>query len=223
VGARSGVRAKLGAVLRKIILYQKRRAGGDRERFRSERALRDQPQLLRRIPGVRRIVVSLEAEGNDETFDVATELCFDDAQAADTALQSSVGSQALSVLRADIDRLERVDLVEHKLFDTGRPAPFKLMAALKRRPDLTRSDFKTWWLDRHAPFVVAFPELRRYQVNLVEDGPEAFVDGIAEVGFADLAALKRIMSRTDVKDVQQDSQVHTEARYRLFVEEHVLL
>jgi hypothetical protein len=201
------------------MLYQKRRAGTDREAFRTDLALRQQSLRLREIPGVRRLVVSLEAEGNDEAFDAVTELSFDDAT---TGLESAAGQRAIAVMRSNAERFERVDLVAHGLFDTGRPAPFKLLAGLKRRRDLTRSDFKTWWLDRHAPFVVAFPELRRYQVNLVEDGPETFVDGIAEVCFADLASLRRIMSRTDVKDVQQDSQVHTEARYRLFVEEHVL-
>lgn len=209
--------------MRKIIIYQQRPADTDRVRFRAERALREQPALLRRLPGLRRLVVSLEAEGNDESFDAATELCFDDGDAAESALRGTAGERALASMRADAARLERVDLVAHELFDTGRPAPFKLMAALKRRLDLTRSDFKTWWLDKHAPFVVAFPELRRYQVNIVEDGPEAFVDGIAEVCFADLPTLQRIMSRTDVKAVQQDSQVHTRARYRMFVEEHVVL
>ena len=206
--------------MRKIIVYQKRRSGSDRDTFRHKLALQDQPLRLRSVPGLRRMVVSLEAEGGDETFDAVTELWFDDALAAVAGMASVSGEQALAALRSNAERMERVDLVEHKLFDTGRPAPFKLMAGLKRRADLGRADFNTWWLDQHAPFVVAFPELRRYQVNLVEDGPETFVDGIAEVYFADLASLQRIMSRPDVKDVQHDSQLHTQARYRLFVEEH---
>jgi uncharacterized protein (TIGR02118 family) len=119
-----------------------------------------------------------------------------------------------------VARLEHVVLVEHKFVDTGLPAPYKLVAALKRRADLTRAAFKSWWLDKHAPLVVVFPELRRYQVDLVEDGPEGFADGIAEVSFADLATLKRITSSKQVKDAQEDSRVHTEARYRMFVEEH---
>jgi hypothetical protein len=78
-------------------------------------------------------------------------------------------------------------------------------------------------LDRHAPLVVAFPKLRRYQVDLVENGPEGFADGIAEVSFADLATLKRSTSSRQVKDAQEDSRLHTEARYRMFVEEHLVL
>jgi uncharacterized protein (TIGR02118 family) len=208
--------------VRKIMLYQKRSPGGDRQAF-FQSALREQALVLQRMPGLRRLVVSLEAEGKDETFDAATELEFADAQAVTRALASEAGERALATMRANASRVERVDLVPHPLFNTGQSAPFKLIVGLKRRADLTRGDFEAWWLDRHAPYVVKFPELRRYQVNLVEDGPEAFVDGTAEVCFADLAALQRVMSTAHVKEVQHDSQVHTQARYRFFVEEHVLL
>jgi hypothetical protein len=208
--------------MRKIMLYQKRRAGADRQAF-FDSALREQAPLLKRMPGLDRLTVSLEAEGKDETFDATTELVFADAHAAIGGLGSESGERALAAMRANASRFERVDLVPHPLFDTGEPAPFKLIVGLKRRADLTRGDFKTWWLDRHAPYVVKFPELRRYQVNLVEDGPELFVDGTAEVCFGDLAALQRMMSRDHVKEVQQDSQVHTRDRYRYFVQEHVLL
>jgi hypothetical protein len=208
--------------LRKVIIFQKREAGVDRPAF-SRWALREQVLLVEKIPGLRRCVVSLEAEGREEAFDAATEMCFADAEEAESGLRSASGEQALADMRTHASRMEHVHLIEHELVATALPAPFKLMAALKRRNDLTRSDFKTWWIDRHAPFVVAFPELRRYQVNVVEDGPESFVDGVAEVCFADLPALQRIMSRSDVRNVQQDSQVHTQARYRMFVEEHVVL
>ena len=208
--------------MRKIMLYQKRRSGTDRQAF-FDAALREQARLLEAIPALERMVVSLEAEGKDEAFDAVTELMFDDAHAASSGLASESGERALAAMRSNASRFERLDLVPHPLFNIGQPAPFKLIVALKRRADLTRSEFKTWWLDRHAPYVVKFGELRRYQVNLVEDGPELFVDGTAEVCFADLAALQRVMSRDHVKEVQQDSQAHTRERYRFFVEEHVLL
>lgn len=208
--------------MRKAMIYQKRRAGSDRRGF-FQSALNEQPLLLRQIPALRRLVVSLEAEGKDGIFDAVTELVFDDANAAASGLAGDGGERALAAMRSNASCLERVDLVAHPLFNTSQPAPFKLVVGLKRRADLTRGDFKAWWLDKHAPFVVGFPELRRYQVNLVEDGPEAFVDGTAEVCFADLATLQRIMSSAHVKEVQQDSQAHTQARYRFFVEEHVVL
>jgi uncharacterized protein (TIGR02118 family) len=205
--------------MRKVIIFVKRRADAPRPAFFHwlQNANR---RVVGAIPGLARYTVSLEADGEDGTFDGLLELWFRDAAAADSAFAGPIGKDALADIDAHVSRSERVDLVEHKFVDTGTPAPFKLVAALKRRKDLSRAEFKSWWLDRHAPLVVVFPELGRYQVDLIEDGPERFVDGIAEVSFADLATLKRITSRPQVKDAQADSQVHTEARYRLFVEEH---
>jgi uncharacterized protein (TIGR02118 family) len=108
--------------------------------------------------------------------------------------------------------------------DTGTAPRFKLVAALKRRADLDRAAFKTWWLEKHAPLVVAFPELARYQVNLVPAGEEeGFADGVAEVCFNDLETLLRITSSQQVKTVQQDSVVHSAAINRLLVQEHPIV
>ena len=98
----------------------------------------------------------------------------------------------------------------------------KLVSALKRRTDLDRPAFKRWWLERHAPMVVKFPELSRYQVSLVEQGEETFADGVAEVSFDSEAALRRVIFSQQVKDVQGDSVVHTSAISRLLVEMHVV-
>ena len=205
--------------MRKIIVFLKRRADLDRAAF-FDWWLNEHQPLVEKISGLRRYTISLEADGEDGIFDGLGELWFDDAQASETGFASPEGQTVIADTRAHVSRLERVDLVEHKFVDTGQPAPFKLVAALKRRSDLTRAAFKSWWLDKHAPLVVVFPELRRYQVDLVEDGPEGFADGIAEVSFADLETLKRITSSRQVKDAQEDSRLHSEARYRVFVEEH---
>ncbi len=205
--------------MRKLIIFHKRAAGLDRAAFDAW-ALAGHCDLVTRIPGLRRCTISIEVDGDTGAFDAATELWFDDTAAVAAGLASEAGLQVQADVAAHASQFERVETVEHPFVDTGLPARFKLLAPLKRRADMTRAEFKSWWLDRHAPLVVVFPELRRYQVDIVEDGPEAFVDGIAEVSFGDLETLKRIMSRTQVKDVQQDSQVHTVARYRMFGEEH---
>ena len=113
---------------------------------------------------------------------------------------------------------------EYEMLDTGSQPHFKLVAALKRRSDLERAAFKTWWLEQHAPLVKQFPELARYQVNLVPEGePEAFCDGVAEVYFNDLEALLRVTASQQVKTVQQDSVVHSIGINRLWVEEHPII
>jgi uncharacterized protein (TIGR02118 family) len=205
--------------MHKTIIFLKRRTDLERAVF-FDWWLNAHRPLVEKIPALRRYTISLEAAGEDAIFDGLAELWFDNAQASETGFASPEGQIASADTRAHVSRRERVDLVEHKFVDTGLPAPCKLVAALKRRADLTRAAFKLWWLGHHAPLVVAFPELRRYQVDLVEDGPEGFADGIAEVSFADLPTLQRITSSKRVKDVQEDSYRHTEAIYRLFVQEH---
>ena len=222
-GHRSVEHASMGIVImRKVIIFLKRRADVERSFF-FDWLLNEHRPLVEKVPGLRRFTISLEANGEDGVFDGLLEFWFNDAKAVEDAFAGLNGQAVIADIQTHVLRLERVDLVEHKFVNTAKSAPFKLVAALKRRSDLTRAEFKSWWLDKHGPLVVVFPELRRYQVDLVEDGPECFVDGIAEVSFADLATLKRITSSMQVKDAQEDSQVHTQARYRMFVEEHPVI
>lgn len=206
----------------KAMYFLRRREGLERRAF-FDWWLGPHRELAVGLPGLRRYTISLEADGQDGEFDGVAELWFDDQRAFDAAMAGEVGAAAHEDAHNFTSRIEGLHLVEHKFVDTGEAAPFKLVAALKRRADLSRAAFKEWWLERHAPLVVVFPELRRYQVDLVEAGPEGFADGVAEVSFADLGTLKRITSSQQVKDAQQDSVDHTVARYRLLVEEHPIL
>lgn len=205
--------------MRKIMVFLKRRTDLDRPAFFAW-WLNDHRPLVEKIPGLKRYTISLQADGEDGAFDGVAELWFDDAAAAERGFASDEAARAGADTRAHASRRERLDLVEHKFIDTGAAAPFKLVSALKRRAGLTRPQFKDWWLQRHAPMVKKFPELRRYQVDLVEDGPEGFADGIAELNFADLDTLRRVTGSTQVKDVQKDSVVHADGLIRLFVREH---
>lgn len=209
-------------LMTKVLIFVKRAGGIERPALYAW-LLNEPVTQVKDMPGLRRFTVSTEAEGLEQDFDALLEMWFDDAPAAERALDSGSGRALVEDLRTRASRLERVVVAEHKFVDAQPSASFKLVAALKRREDLTRGEFKSWWLDRHAPIVVTFPELGRYQVDIVEEGPETFVDGIAEVSFKDLPTLQRIMATKQVKDTQGDSQVHTRARYRMFVQEHRLI
>jgi hypothetical protein len=80
------------------------------------------------------------------------------------------------------------------------------------RADLDRVACKVWWLEKHAPLVVAFPELAHYQANLVPTG--------AEVWFDDMDTLQRVTSSEGVREAQKHSIAHTRDRIRLFLAEH---
>jgi uncharacterized protein (TIGR02118 family) len=79
----------------------------------------------------------------------------------------------------------------------------KLIFVLRRRPDLTREQFQTYWREHHAPLVRSHAEvlgIRRYvQVHTLPDelhaalrgsraAPDAY-DGVAELWFDSLEAL----------------------------------
>jgi uncharacterized protein (TIGR02118 family) len=180
--------------------------------------------LVVKVPGLKRYRISLPAVPQDSTFDGVAELWFDDAEALAQGFAGEAGKRARADGAEYTSRIERLHVEEHPFVDSGTAPRFKLMAALKRRADLDRAAFKTWWLEKHAPLVVAFPELARYQVNLVPAGEEeGFADGVAEVCFNDLKALLRITSSQQVKTVQQDSVVHSTAINRLLVQEHPIL
>ena len=159
--------------------------------------------LVVKVLGLKRYRISLAAVPQDSTFDGVAELWFDDAQALAQGFAGAAGQRARADGAEHTTRIERLHVEEHPFVDTGTAPRFKLVAALKRRADLDRAAFKAWWLEKHAPLVVAFPELARYQVNLVPAGEEeGFADGVAEVCFNDLETLLRITSSLQVKTIQ---------------------
>jgi uncharacterized protein (TIGR02118 family) len=180
--------------------------------------------LVVKVPGLKRYRISLATVSQDSTFDGVAELWFDTAEALAQGFAGAAGQRARANGAEHTTRIERLHVEEHPFVDTGTAPRFKLVAALKRRADLDRAAFKTWWLEKHAPLVVAFPKLARYQVNLVPAGEEeGFADGVAEVCFNDLETLLEITSSQQVKSAQQDSVVHSTAINRLLVQEHPIV
>jgi uncharacterized protein (TIGR02118 family) len=181
--------------------------------------------LVVKVPGLKRYCISLDVDdAPDSAFDGVAELWFDDAEAFAAGFAGEAGTAARADAAEHISRIERLHVAEYPFVDSGSRPPFKLVAALKRRYDLDRAAFKSWWLEKHAPLVMAFPELARYQVNLVPEGEaEGFADGVAEVCFNDQETLRRIIFSQQVKTVQEDSVGHSAAINRLLVQEHPIL
>lgn len=207
----------------RIMSFLKRRPDLERAIF-FDWWLNHHAPLAARVPGLKRYCISLETEAEDSAFDGVAELWFDDADALARGFATESGQTARADGAEHTSRIERLHVEEYPFVDSGSMPRFKLVASLKRRGDLDRAAFKTWWLDTHAPEVMTFPELARYQVNLVPAGePEGFADGVAEVCFNDLDTLRRIIFSQQVRTVQQDSVVHSVAINRLLVQEHPIL
>jgi uncharacterized protein (TIGR02118 family) len=96
---------------------------------------------------------------------------------------------------------------------------FKAIILLTRRADMSRDDFRRWWLDEHTPLARDLPGLRRLVFNLVEDEDAAY-DGVSELWFASRADFDAAYATEQGKRVAADSLAHVSARLRLVVDEH---
>lgn len=208
--------------MQRIVVYLQRRPELTRAAFH-EWWLGSHRELAAQLPGLRRYVISLAVGAEDGPFDGMAELWFDDRTAVEVAYASEAARLARTDSDAQVMRREWLYLTEHMIVDNPSPPRIKFAAGLKRRQDMSREAFGRWWLERHVPYVRKFPDVRQYRVSLVEEGPEAVVDGIAEVWFDDLETLARVTSSDVVKEAQQHSVAHTSTRVRLFLEEHSII
>ncbi len=95
------------------------------------------------------------------------------------------------------------------------------MVGLVRREDMSRDDFRQWWIDEHAPLARTLPGVRRIRFNVLDE--DAPFDGIAELWF-DSAEAADAAYATDIgKAVAADSIAHVASRVRMLADEREIL
>jgi len=99
---------------------------------------------------------------------------------------------------------------------------FKAMILLKRSEDSSFDEFKTWWLQDHAPLARQLPKLRRAVFNLVDGEGAAEVDGISELWFDSRDDFDAAYQSETGKAVAADSMAHVSRRERLLISEHLV-
>lgn len=95
---------------------------------------------------------------------------------------------------------------------------FKAIILLTRGEGRSHDEFRTWWLDGHAPLARQLPGLRRLVFNVVDD-TEAEVDGVSELWFDSRAAFDAAYESEIGRHVAADSLANVSRRVRLFVDE----
>ena len=107
----------------------------------------------------------------------------------------------------------------------------KFLSGLKRRSDISQDEFLRYWKEEHAPLAARIiPGLRRYVHNRPADVPgvENDIDGIAELWFDDLEALRNYWAwrQSDAaKPLIEDEKKFSERSkvwIKLFAEELVI-
>ncbi len=95
---------------------------------------------------------------------------------------------------------------------------FKAVILLTRAAGRSHDEFRTWWLDRHAPLARQLPGLRRLVFNVVGD-EGAEVDGVSELWFDSRTAFDAAYDSELGRRVAADSMANVSRRVRLFVDE----
>ena len=104
----------------------------------------------------------------------------------------------------------------------------KVIEIVNRRPGMSVDDFQKHWLDNHGPIVARLPGLQRYVQSHVRLGGykrgDVPYDGIAELWFADKAALGAIASMPEFAAAKEDEPnfIDGSTLIELVVDEHVI-
>jgi len=100
---------------------------------------------------------------------------------------------------------------------------FKVMILLTRREDMTLEEFRTWWVDEHAPMARQLPGVRRIVFNLVDAAADVDVDGITELWFDSAEEFQNAYATEIGQAVAADSIAHVSSRVRVPVQEYEIV
>ena len=101
----------------------------------------------------------------------------------------------------------------------------KLVGLIRKRNDLTTEQFRSHWLEVHAPLARQFPGLRRYAVNFIdrEASPEAAYDGFSELWFDSTETLEAAFASPIGAAIAEDIPKFMDELVRVMVEEHAIV
>lgn len=101
----------------------------------------------------------------------------------------------------------------------------KMVTLLERAPGDSHEAFRSYWEEAHAPLVDDLPGVRRYVTSLPTDPGRSEYDGVAELYFDDMDALKAAFDTEAGRRLRADAAEFTDpdAGVTLFVEETVRL
>jgi uncharacterized protein (TIGR02118 family) len=99
---------------------------------------------------------------------------------------------------------------------------FKAIILLTRGEGTSRGEFRSWWLEQHAPLARQLPGLRRLVFNVVESD-EAPYDGVSELWFDTREDFDAAYASGIGTQVAADSLANVSDRVRLFVDERTQL
>jgi uncharacterized protein (TIGR02118 family) len=96
----------------------------------------------------------------------------------------------------------------------------KLVCLIRRPASMSHDEFRSWWLDHHAPLVRGLPDLRRYTISVTDDGDP--YDGVAELWYDSVEAMDGSFASELGQEVSREDREAIGERIAFLTEEHVI-
>ena len=104
--------------------------------------------------------------------------------------------------------------------------PVKLIALLKARPGMSRSEFERYWVEEHAPLNLKFKNLKGYRVNIAledyQDEDDLPYDGTAELWWDSIEEMEEDFRSDEAKVAGADADSFTSLRMHIYSREHII-
>jgi uncharacterized protein (TIGR02118 family) len=192
----------------KVLTLLKRKAGMPVEEF--QRYWLDRhPEVVKRLPGVRRYVqshtvASSYAKGQP-AYDGLAEVWADDTAALRAMTRSPANAAVVADEARFLDRAATTFLLtEERVIVEGTPGPdaVKAVEFLSRRPSSSVEEFRRHWHERHAPILARIPGRRRAvlsapRASAYEAGRVPVHDGVTSLWFDSADALRSAAASPD--------------------------
>jgi uncharacterized protein (TIGR02118 family) len=159
--------------------------------------------IAKKVPQLRRYIQShrIPFAGADSLYDGAAEVWIDNEAAMNALRQSPEylkGALTDEFNFIDMNRVEWLVTNDQVILDGPQtPQLVKTIFQLKRKPGMSLSDFRKYWVEVHGPLVCKLPGLRRYVQCHTIDGAYTYAepkwDGVAQLWVDNVAAMQSMM------------------------------
>jgi len=102
----------------------------------------------------------------------------------------------------------------------------KMMSIVKRPEGKNLRELRKWWVEEHTKLSTKIPGIRRYVINIVADEAEGMseIDGINELYFDDMAAVKKALDSPEFAEAMKDArEFGLIVVDRIFAQKHTII
>ena len=195
--------------MHKLIRLLKRPAGTDPERFQAE-WLDQAIAALPALGGLEGYVLNLCLPGAYRKMEPVFDGYAEEYYASKEALAMRCGMADSPIGMENHARATLLPVTVAVLHDGGVPPDaIKSLELIRRRPDLTHSQFDRYWEEQHGPLACAVPFLRYEQNHLTPDAadrPDISFHGAAITWFDSIADMRTAALTEAYRDIRADER-----------------